>query len=553
MRRISLLTLTIGMMILYACQREEIKIDDPDFENSTIGQSIIYQDTEMRPTVLGKRLENPYTVDIMKKALENIQKGITGGTKEMDVEIRATHLYVRILPVDTAELNMLEETEKLELFDHPLDFEILEPGQYYHEAGIPENNPSWKYTAVPIDYVFPAVRYQVPAELYLPDTDRDGDESSELNEFLDDLEDEALRLTGNLDEEEGDELSRHRRRRWNPSGQILVRNTFDNVYDGVEHAKARVRRWFTIKTAYTNRNGNFFIAHRFRRSVNYSVKYACNHVRVKGFGFWRLGPSLLNGPSMKARWVYRSNQGSRSYLWGTIFNATHDYHYRLAPGFGISPPQWHLRITARENGGLFFLPGIGGMSHNLHSMMNNYILTYPISWLFPDVIISGKNRMYEDLYPLVIHELGHSAHWMLLGANRRASWNQGCSEKMVLETWASTIEDVAHREKFGRPRFDPCFRGGRDALNADQYIRLLGRDLMDNVNEFIPGHLDCNVVDNVRGYTVREIFESLRVAETMGQWRNRLGRRRPNQRFWVNRYFEQWFPSGSYLPGVVCN
>ena len=100
---------------------------------------------------------------------------------------------------------------------------------------------------------------------------------------------------------------------------------------------------------------------------------------------------------------------------------------------------------------------------------------------------------------------------------------------------------------------EPCFPGGSDALNANQYIRLFGCDLMDNINEFIPGHLDCNVVDNVRGYTVREIFESLRAAETMGQWRNELGRRRPNQRFWVNRYFEQWIPNGSYIPGVVCN
>ena len=81
-------------------------------------------------------------------------------------------------------------------------------------------------------------------------------------DFLDDLEDESLRLTGNWEEEESDQNGRCRRRCWNPSGRIRVRersSNRDKSWLPVKYVKVRARRWFTVRTDFTDANGNFHI------------------------------------------------------------------------------------------------------------------------------------------------------------------------------------------------------------------------------------------------------------------------------------------------------
>ena len=48
----------------------------------------------------------------------------------------------------------------------------------------------------------------------------------------------------------------------------------------VENIKVRVRRWFTVRTDYTDANGNYCISHRFRRPVNYSVKFETPFAKI---------------------------------------------------------------------------------------------------------------------------------------------------------------------------------------------------------------------------------------------------------------------------------
>ena len=65
--------------------------------------------------VLGDRLENPYKTENIEKALKSLYP-----TKADRVDVKPTNIYVRFLPADEHEYDMLAAMG-IELVDHPLD------------------------------------------------------------------------------------------------------------------------------------------------------------------------------------------------------------------------------------------------------------------------------------------------------------------------------------------------------------------------------------------------------------------------------------------------
>jgi hypothetical protein len=62
----------------------------------------------------------------------------------------------------------LEESLGLDFDDYPLEYEILEEGDHYHDPSIPESSPTWLYTVVEPGFSFPEVQYEILAQLVLP-------------------------------------------------------------------------------------------------------------------------------------------------------------------------------------------------------------------------------------------------------------------------------------------------------------------------------------------------------------------------------------------------
>lgn len=118
------------------------------------------------------------------------------------------------------------------------------------------------------------------------------------------------------------------------------------------------------------------------------------------------------------------------------------------------------------------------------------------------------------------------------------------SHKLVREAWATAVTDQVHMIKFGVPFYVGC--RSIASMMSDGYLRVLGRDLIDNVNEFVVGSTTCNVQDNVSGFTLGEIFNSLSGAyatstnDSMDKWRDNLANRRPAQRQNLIDYFAQF-------------
>ena len=140
------ITLLLMPLALGACSRIGTGSDDgPD---THYGRNLPHE-----KIVLGSRLENPYKTENIAKALSVLYP-----TKADRVQVETTDLYVRFLPKDEDQLSLLEEMEVI-LTDHPLDYEILVDGDWYHDPEVPDDMMTWQYAVVPEDFAFPDIEY----------------------------------------------------------------------------------------------------------------------------------------------------------------------------------------------------------------------------------------------------------------------------------------------------------------------------------------------------------------------------------------------------------
>lgn len=238
---------------MYSCQND----DDFHDENGEQPNNFLVSNNDI---VLGKKLQNPYSVTTMKKALSNLKTAsikaastTSGSVKatmsnDFEIDIEPTHLYVKFIPKNEEELSIIQSDSTLILYSYPLDYEIVEGTGYYRDPEVPEGQPTYQYCAVKVDKQLPTeVESEILEELYIPDED-DGEELASSTtekisslglgtdyDSIDALVDEALRITNNLDkieegvedttEEESEIQSRwffKRRSKWRPAGTIKV-------------------------------------------------------------------------------------------------------------------------------------------------------------------------------------------------------------------------------------------------------------------------------------------------------------------------------------------
>ncbi len=106
----------------------------------------------------------------MKRAYESLVKkeGLKASTFDSTI-ITVTDLYIRFLPHSKEEMNLLLDDPTLELFDFPLDHEIIEEGVYYHDPTIPFDAITWLYTSVKVNDILPEVEKEILEECFIPD------------------------------------------------------------------------------------------------------------------------------------------------------------------------------------------------------------------------------------------------------------------------------------------------------------------------------------------------------------------------------------------------
>lgn len=526
------LTLTLIGILIYSCQNE--------FETEPIVP--VQQVKPENITKLGKKLENPFSVTNMQRALDTILKEVKKSKSYQaksfqksaeQIEIKETDLYVRFLPKDSLELDLIKKDTTIIFYDHPLDYEIEEQGEHYHDPEIPEDQITWQYTVVKPDYEFPEVQHEILSDLFIPensegyyeeeDTNTQGKSSYSKTNSLSSLETVSLYLTNNLTEEEKEEIEQEKEKnlqakrvcvwficwnvpdRWNPSGTVKIEDT-ELGWQPVQGVKVRARRWFTTKTARTNSNG-YFKTGSFRRPANYSIVWETYQfsIREKWWCFFSQ-QAWVNGPKMKSPWNVNLTKHSKHWFHGTIFQAAYHYYYQNIKGLKRPPtnsfwkPQMKIRAHFEQNN------EING-SHQKDAR---------IFGIFARIHMYNPQNSSSSIYATTIHELAHASHWEL----RKNNWNFGNTHTKVKESWARGVEWELTRMKYPASKYKGRFWN----TNSKDYT-LVVADLIDNDfnNSYEAtnrGFIDSR--DQVSGFTISQLEYSIKNVQSWNDWRDRL-------------------------------
>jgi hypothetical protein len=219
-----------------------------------------------------------------------------------------------------------------------LDQEIEYEGDYYQQPGLPDSL-NYFYTLIPSNYtIIQSIPHTVISEVILFDEDA-GDEqdpeeiedpwiphpdpcsivcedplarvpcppcyarigSNHAKEMPDDLVrkvtlqlleagvnlqelyNEIMLLAGQTDEITDDNINgRIQSTRYYPSGYIKVRDNSTNTDLPVKSVKIKARRFFKMKTTYTNNSGYFYVDKGFRKKARIIIKFKNDYAKLRG-------------------------------------------------------------------------------------------------------------------------------------------------------------------------------------------------------------------------------------------------------------------------------
>jgi hypothetical protein len=277
------------------------------------------------PIILGQQLNNPYTIANMQQAYLLLY----GSTTPVPV----THLYVRLRPSNPDQLEQLIDDTTLELQDYPMDYQVLQDGDYYQDPSLGVEDIGWLYTVVLPGYAPPSgIQYEILQQLHIPPNDDlllesmaeslVGGASYEDTVFYDyryinrtdTLSDtlivpNRLPLPCELDpcaagcpmwgtpECGGGGGGGTTYNPQIPRGQIRVQDirtcnnpsTISNV--PLRQARIVCKRWFKIWKGYTNDQGLFTAGRKFKNKAKVIVKTENNNARtgkVRGTRVWQI-------------------------------------------------------------------------------------------------------------------------------------------------------------------------------------------------------------------------------------------------------------------------
>jgi hypothetical protein len=365
--------------------KSSINIRNFTTENSS--SSSVDLDNGDIPVILGDQLVNPYSVANMQQAVNTLYGGI--------FPITATHLYVRFKPNSADQLVALDENPDLELQDYPMDYELIQDGDYYQDPTLGDEDFPWLYTVVPINFSYPSgIQYQVLQELYLP----------ENNEILEDLAESMVagaqysserlenRPIVRIDREDIQVESFNYSLEqcpclvpdepcpvWPncglggnpppptptlPSGIYVDEQTVCSSQPNsplpLRQVNVVAKRWFKRWSGYTDDNGKFTVTKSFKNKVKLIVKTRNGNARVskvRGIRVWnvlfpnRVRLGVIYGSELpKFRYVFTkptdgsaSNKDLANWACATTHNSIVEFKQYTAE-FGLQQPPPNLKV-----------------------------------------------------------------------------------------------------------------------------------------------------------------------------------------------------------------
>lgn len=419
--------------------------------------------------VLGDKLEDPYSVENMTKALSAVCP-----TKAR-VIVAPTDLYVRFLPADQKDFDILESLG-LELLDHPVDYTVVREGDWYHDPEIEEGSITWQYAVVEKDFKFPTgIRYEILDKCYIPENDMTKADGVDWDE----VEREAYRLTGNesmIVATKGGEPSAK------PGGRItIIDDMKEDGRSGVKGVRVSCNSFVKFAHAYTDEEGNWQTDVPFSSKVRYRLVFK----NMKGFS---IGFNLLlvpascsslgrSGPQGVNAVIDRSSE-DKLFTRAVVNNAGYDYYKSCVDEESrIKLPPGNLRIWLMKGLSASSAPMLQQGALVDGSKLASYLgeFTGLLKMFLPDITLGLKGAEdFSTIYSSAIHELAHASHFMQVGKDYWNKYiefiissfitsgfvtygvgtekNHGYCE--IGEMWAYYMENVFYRERYGRDFLD---------------------------------------------------------------------------------------------------
>lgn len=362
------------------------------------------------PIRLGKKLNNPYSVAIMRQAYKNlvnkhgyrINSDDIPNPTSMDSIIVSTNTYIRVLPASDEEQELLQNDSTTEYVHFPLDYELSE-GTYYQDPELPDSSYQWLYAVVDNDELPKQQRRASTLNTEVLNSDIFLPENSEYYYYFDStfwemLENEALNLAG-YPEETGNKSVR--------TGNIEI---FEEVYgNGVspierniplQDAKVLGRNFWRIGKGYTNAFGYFQLNKQLNGNVNFFIKWEDDRVPHKfdiRAGFYGQAYSMIGKKPSGQTWkhiISKDIHGGMDIFYGSIFRGAYDFFHH--DPFGIAKPTTRIKIGTKNTDGT-------GVNHHFYSIVGGPDITI---YRYENTNVKTSYRLYST----TTHEMGHSSH-----------------------------------------------------------------------------------------------------------------------------------------------
>lgn len=447
-----------------------------------------YSDT----VILGAKLPNPYTVNIMRVAANSLVD--SGMLSEEYANIQPTHYYIRLLPLDSVDMEIMYSHPDLILWDYPLDYEVLtSEGSYYRDPDLPEGQPNSQYTVVPVGMILPNVNYEILAELFLEDDEEDenappssGNSISEIDYWR--IEREAHAILGAEFDTPSPML---RASKWHPSGQILVKDrSMGGIAVPVPGVEVRARNFLRFRRTHTDKDGNFRTGYFRGKNVGFSIKweYADERFDIRNGGVVQ---AFTNGPNQKKTW-YKTFDNDEGAFRAHIFRAGW-YYLNNSFGFGNKPfnrisVQGRYHDNARDNVNGYY----NGFSENINIWGRNK---------------NGNKFPDDSIFAISAHEFAHAHHDEIYDG----VWSTALFDDFkspLAESWANGMRYEIVKLAYSATSISNKYnmQGWSNETGNLEYTPLV-IDLIDD-------HDQSNIIDKVSGFTPKQIADILKKSGT---------------------------------------
>lgn len=423
-----------------SCQKNEDAPQELPSENQP-AQTLPNKENQL---ILGKKLENPYSLANMQKARETLLQQNDSGIKlsAFATPLNATHYYVVFLPENDAHIKTLSElvsSKKFVTREHPMDYEVLQHGSEYRDTRTKDPKYPVLYASIPVNETMPNVPYEKLEDLYLPDEKNDPEEVLELS---------ALYLVEQKEENDAPNMPKTAAMRtatlpkpqalfgifnksYYPQGRVHIET--DTGTEPLRNAKIQIYNWFFDAYCKTDNNGFFRCSERFRREMGVYLTFD-DDVTIRSSWNEIIGIRISDKIGNIDRGEHTFNiHKSDSHIWrkAMTHNAIQKFNEYIKSA-GISQRATNLNIWVSEGG----QQGAAPMFNRYYwEVTTNTLFANWFKWLspislpltsvlgitnrhqMPDVYLEFSGTDHRRNESLVFHELAHTIHALQAGGS----------------------------------------------------------------------------------------------------------------------------------------